>query len=128
MFNEIAGKFSNFGYNNIDGCQCDEKWRSLKRSYMKIKDNMAKSGAGRIRFEFFQEMDDVLGSKPNVSAEVVYESEMVLPSYRGKLIKKKIWDLTNLSLIFIRSEMGISFHSKPIQCNIFLNLLLPSEI
>lgn len=41
--------------------QCQAKWKSLIRSYQSSKDNQSKTGRGPSRFQFFDEMDAILG-------------------------------------------------------------------
>lgn len=63
-----------------------DKWRSLKKSYTNVKDNKAKSGAGTVRFEYYQEMDDLIGKKPNNEPMVTFSSEDGAPELQGKFI------------------------------------------
>jgi hypothetical protein len=46
--------------------QCRDKLKYLKMRYMRTKDNMKRSGAAPIMFDYFEQMDKCLGEKPNV--------------------------------------------------------------
>lgn len=83
VYDATAQKMQDLGYSGIDGTACDQKWRNLKKGYMSAKKNKIKSGAGRTKFNYFEEMDSLLGKKPNVSPLATYESEDTQPTYRG---------------------------------------------
>lgn len=62
-----------------EGCvvsanNCQTKWKSLNRSYSVAKDNKNKTGRGPSRFQFFEEMDAILGTKPSNHCEHTLES------------------------------------------------------
>lgn len=44
-----------------DAKTCRTKWHHLAKSYRIIKDNKRRTGRGRIKFAFFNEMDEILG-------------------------------------------------------------------
>ncbi|KAK1159908.1 hypothetical protein AOXY_G21355, partial [Acipenser oxyrinchus oxyrinchus] len=43
--------------------ECDAKWKNLLSTYRKNKDRMKSSGNQAVHWEFFQDMDEVLGTK-----------------------------------------------------------------
>lgn len=43
---------------------CVNKWKSLVRTYRKIKDNNNKSGRGNQTFKYYDAIDNVLGKRP----------------------------------------------------------------
>ena len=47
------------------------KWNTLVDAYKKIKNNNKATGKGAIRFQFFKEMDDLLGGQHDVVFPVV---------------------------------------------------------
>ncbi|KAK4886505.1 hypothetical protein RN001_002776 [Aquatica leii] len=53
---------------DVSATQCRDKWQYLKKRYVKKADNMGDRGTGeeRIKFEFFEEMHEVLEKKHNV--------------------------------------------------------------
>lgn len=57
--------------------QCQIKWKTLLRSYKNHKDNTKQTGRGQSRFLFFDEMEDLLGSKPSTSCNHVVESSQL---------------------------------------------------
>lgn len=42
----------------------ETKWKNLLRTYKNIKDNNNSSGRGAIRFQFMNEMEEVMGERP----------------------------------------------------------------
>lgn len=83
VYDVTAQKMKELGYSGIDANACDQKWRNLKKTYMGAKNNKKTTGTGRTKFEFFNEIDELLGKKPNVSPLATYESEDTQPTYRG---------------------------------------------
>ena len=47
--------------------QCRDRWKYLKQKYTEKKDNTKMTGAQRINFEFYDEMDALLGTKRNLN-------------------------------------------------------------
>lgn len=47
------------------------KWNTLVDGYKKVKDNMDKTGGAAIKFQFFVEMDDLIGGQHDVVFPVV---------------------------------------------------------
>ncbi|GLV40084.1 hypothetical protein CBL_02969 [Carabus blaptoides fortunei] len=47
---------------------CSKKWQNLVRTYKACKDIKNKSGRGPVRFQFFDALDNLLGSKPNFAS------------------------------------------------------------
>ena len=45
----------------------------LQDKYKRVKDHNSQSGNNRESFEYFDEMDEVLGSKPNITPKEVVE-------------------------------------------------------
>ncbi|XP_023239516.1 uncharacterized protein LOC111638106 [Centruroides sculpturatus] len=53
---------------NVGAVECDRKWRNLILTYRRRKDQMRKSGSGRLPFwEFHEDFDHFFGLKANVS-------------------------------------------------------------
>jgi hypothetical protein len=48
--------------------QCRDRWQYLKKRYVKKSDNMGDRGTGeeKYKFEYFEEMNEILGRKHNV--------------------------------------------------------------
>lgn len=49
--------------------QCKDKYKYLKSKYTMKKDNMSEraSGAAAIKFDYFEEMDEFLGNRHNIT-------------------------------------------------------------
>ncbi|CAG9834864.1 unnamed protein product [Diabrotica balteata] len=54
--------------------QCDTKWKSLKKTYKDIKDYNATSGKNRRKWEFYNEMNNILFNKPEICAPATCSS------------------------------------------------------
>lgn len=63
---EIAGIFKAKHYYVTESV-LDAKFRNLKHHYKFIKDNKGKSGRGRISWDFFEQMDDLLQNDRSVN-------------------------------------------------------------
>jgi len=51
----------------VTDSQCDQKWRNLKQHWKRYVDNQKKTGRGRmIRPEFYNEMEEILGSSHTI--------------------------------------------------------------
>lgn len=58
----------------VDENMCQAKWKNLVRSYNTAKDQKTRTGRGPSRFQFFCEMDDLLGEKPTNKTKHSMES------------------------------------------------------
>ena len=61
------------GYNRTYQ-QCRDKIKKLKVEYRKEKDRTGKTGEEKSTWDYFQEMDSILGHKPSTRPPVVIES------------------------------------------------------
>lgn len=68
VWNRISLELIANGYM-YTSTQCKFKFKYLKSKYMQKKDNMksTSSGQARIKFLYFDAMDDIFGKKPNVT-------------------------------------------------------------
>jgi len=65
----------------ISDSQCDQKWRNLKQQYRKYVDNQKKTGRGKMVVpEFFEEIDEILGSAHSVNPPYVKQTGSVAAS------------------------------------------------
>lgn len=64
VFENIANDMLSKGFSS-NALLCKSKWKSLLRSYSAAVDNKNKTGRGPSRFQFFEEMDAILGTKPS---------------------------------------------------------------
>lgn len=55
------------------GLQCKARIKSLEDEYKKVKDHNGRSGNNRETFEYYEDMDTVLGCKPNITPKLVVE-------------------------------------------------------
>lgn len=47
---------------------CKKKWSNLVKTYTNCKDMKRRTGKGPTRFQFFDELDEILGDKPNIAS------------------------------------------------------------
>ncbi|XP_044761961.1 trihelix transcription factor DF1-like [Coccinella septempunctata] len=73
VFPNISNELLSNGFI-YNATACYNKWRSLLRSYKSTKDKNNKTGRGASRFMFFEQMDNLLGDKPSISAQHTMES------------------------------------------------------
>ena len=59
------------------GMQCKARIKYLKDKYKRVKDHNSRSGNNRESFEYYDEMDEVLGSKPNITPKEVVDCGLV---------------------------------------------------
>ena len=57
--------------------QCKARIKYLKDKYKRVKDHNSRSGNNRESFEYYEEMDEALGSKPNITPKEVVHSGLV---------------------------------------------------
>ncbi|XP_066595452.1 uncharacterized protein [Prorops nasuta] len=48
------------------GVQCENKFKELRKRYVKVKDHNRQSGNSPMTFKFYEEMEEILGNKPFV--------------------------------------------------------------
>ncbi|KAF5287259.1 hypothetical protein FQR65_LT02132 [Abscondita terminalis] len=53
---------------NVTTSTCTQKWKNLLRSYKQCIDNTKRTGRGPMRFHYFDQMNEFLGNKPNMSS------------------------------------------------------------
>ncbi|KAM3620608.1 uncharacterized protein V6R79_025890 [Siganus canaliculatus] len=71
LWKETAEKLSNHFAEYFCPDKVARKWNTLSDAYKKIKDNNRVTGKGTIRFQFFGEMDDLLGGQHDIVFPVV---------------------------------------------------------
>ena len=55
------------------GTQCKARIKYLRDEYKRVKDHNSRSGNNRESFEYYDEIDEVLGSKPNITPKEAVE-------------------------------------------------------
>lgn len=70
VWKKIAESFKEKGYKYI-AKQIENKWKNLRKNYMKVKDNNNKSGAPLKKCKYYDEMEEVYGKSPSVQPVVV---------------------------------------------------------
>ena len=55
------------------GTQCKSRIKYLQDEYKRVKDHNSRSGNNRESFEYYDEIDEVLGSKPNITPKEAVE-------------------------------------------------------
>ena len=73
VFLKIAKQMNEMGYERT-WQQCRVKVKNIISKYRKIRDSNRRSGKGRQEFEFYNEVDAVLGTRPASEPAVVLSS------------------------------------------------------
>lgn len=73
VFENVSNDLLSSGFI-CSAAECQAKWKSLMRSYNVAKDNKNKTGRGPNRFQFFEEIDAIVGTKPSNNCEHTLES------------------------------------------------------
>lgn len=60
----------NFGYN-VSAKKCEKKWANLKDTYIKKKQAINQTGNSRQYWEFYDEIDKVLGPKQSTAPDTI---------------------------------------------------------
>lgn len=55
------------------GAQCKARIKYLQDEYKRVKDHNSRGGNNRETFEYFEDIDEVLGCKPNITPKRVLE-------------------------------------------------------
>lgn len=90
--------------------QVKDRWQYLRRRYIAKKDNMSakSSGAATMKFDYFDEIDDILRKKPNVTPLAVASSsrgsEGMLPTIHQCHNYKS--QTTSIPSLFLRSFLN----------------------
>lgn len=71
MWKEMAGKLSDHFKVTFDPDKVARKWGTLEEAYKKIKDNNRNTGKGTMRFQFYNEMEELLGGHHDIDYPVV---------------------------------------------------------
>ncbi|CAH1407861.1 unnamed protein product [Nezara viridula] len=64
LWTNVAVSMQEKGYP-VNPHQCSEKWRNLKKTYIKIRDTVGKNASRRNKWEFYNEMEEALGEQSN---------------------------------------------------------------
>ncbi|KAF5290747.1 hypothetical protein FQR65_LT20600 [Abscondita terminalis] len=64
----IAKQMNDNGYH-VTGEQCDIKFRNLKKTYKRIKDNNSSTGAGAISWPYFSNFDNIFGHSHDINPQ-----------------------------------------------------------
>ena len=73
VFQKIASLLSEAGYERTYQ-QCRENIKKLRAEYRKVKDSRRKTGEDRKEWEFFDVLDDIIGTKPSTQPPVVIDT------------------------------------------------------
>ena len=72
-FIKIAQRMKDAGYDR-NGDQCRTKIKKLKNQYINCRKENNKSGAARNAFQFYEEMDRVLGHRPSTEPALLIDT------------------------------------------------------
>ena len=68
--------------------QVETRWRTMVKTYKKTVDHNRQSGNDRKSCLFYNELDEILGKKPNVTPKVTYSSSGYGNSYNKKFLSE----------------------------------------
>lgn len=71
LWEEVAGKLTKHFKQTFAPDKVARKWSTLVEAYKKVKDQNSSTGRGPGKFQFFSEMDDLLGGHHDVVFPVV---------------------------------------------------------
>ncbi|XP_051280150.1 uncharacterized protein LOC127376842 isoform X2 [Dicentrarchus labrax] len=71
LWEEMAGKLGRQFREQFQPKKVARKWLTLVEGYKKCKDNNASTGRGPVRFQFYTEMDELIGGNHDVDPPVV---------------------------------------------------------
>ena len=83
MWDALAKKLRSIFKDNKEipsyrtGMQCKARIKYLQDKYKRVKDHNSRSGNNRESFEYYDEMDEALESKPNITPEEVVDCGLV---------------------------------------------------
>lgn len=68
VWKDIAKELGAAGFSGYTWKQVQDKWKNIRKGYMKVKDNIGdkSSGAARITCKYFDELDEVFRKSPSV--------------------------------------------------------------
>jgi hypothetical protein len=77
-WNDVASQMEKAGLQ-YTGDQCENKFASLKKQYLKKIDNMSAKSTGQKRFDFtyFDEFDEIFGKTPSVKPVSIASSSRI---------------------------------------------------
>lgn len=73
VWKEIASSFNKRGYNVSDE-QYAIKWKNLKQKYKSVLDANSKTGRAKVSWEYFDAIDDVMNTTPEIRPESLVSS------------------------------------------------------
>lgn len=73
LWNDIAKRMTEKGYS-YSGIQCSNKWKTVKREYKNTVDHNNKSGNDKKSCKFYEELNDLYGTKPSTTPSYTMES------------------------------------------------------
>ena len=73
VFEKIAKELQEVGFGRTYQ-QCRKKIKKLRMEYRKVKDGRNKTGEDRKEWEFFDGLDDILGTKPSTQPPIVIDT------------------------------------------------------
>jgi len=68
VWKNIVKELENAGFTGYTWKQAEDKWKNLRKGYMKVKDNNGdkSSGAARVTYKFYDELDEIFRKSPSV--------------------------------------------------------------
>ncbi|KAL2076319.1 hypothetical protein ACEWY4_028071 [Coilia grayii] len=71
MWKEMAEKLGGHFHEHFDPEKVARKWGTLEEAYKKVKDNNRGTGRSAMRFQYFNEMEELLGGHHDIDYPVV---------------------------------------------------------
>lgn len=135
MWQQISEKLRTLLNVEVTTAHCENKWRVLERSYKKFIDNQKSTGRGRKYFEFFQEMEEILGKKKSITPEILLSTDTIdLTALNNSKISTNnsldpgSVELTNLYNSKISTNNSLDPASVEIETEIIKENELPNKI
>ncbi|XP_044748747.1 trihelix transcription factor GTL1-like isoform X2 [Coccinella septempunctata] len=82
LWDEIKQTFTSKGHNVTEEI-LDRKWRNMKKTYTGIKDNIRKTGRGRIHWEYYNQFDEIYRDDKTVNLPRTLSSAPVSVIQKG---------------------------------------------
>lgn len=78
LWTEIAQKLPEQFNFHFDLVKVARKWVTLQDAFKKIKDNNKSTGRGFIKFEFYNEMEELIGCNHDVDFPVIGDLHLII--------------------------------------------------
>ena len=77
FWKDLASKLSNQYKMEFEHVKVARKWSTLEEGYKKVLDNNNSTGRGVMKFQFYEEMDQLIGDRHDVDYPVIGTAKVV---------------------------------------------------